>query len=115
MPKLILKVSAAAMMLAVTATPVLAQVVGTLPASQVTGVDQIINIINYIVRVIFTVLMIVAIAFILWAAYKYLTAMGDPGKVADAHKALLSAAIAIAVALIATGVRAIVEGILRQG
>jgi hypothetical protein len=88
----------------------------TLPPSPVTSVRGIIDVLNFVLRIIFTVLMIAAIGFILYAAFKYLTAMGDPGKVAEAHKALLWAAVAIAVALVATGVRAIVESILgRQG
>jgi threonine/homoserine/homoserine lactone efflux protein len=66
-----------------------------------------------VIRIIFTLLMIAAIAFILYAAFKYLTAMGDAAKVQEAHRALLWAAVAIAVALIATGVRSIVNSVLQ--
>lgn len=86
----------------------------TLPSSPVTSVRNIVDILNFVIRIIFTVLMIVAIGFILYAAFKYLTAMGDAAKVQEAHRALLWAAVAIAVALVATGVRAIVESVLRR-
>ncbi len=85
-----------------------------LPDSPVRSVSDVISVLNFIVRIIFTVLMIVAIAFILYAAFKYLTAMGSPERVQEAHRALLWAAVAIAVALVATGVRAIIESILRR-
>lgn len=92
-----------------------AQIEG-LPSSPVTRVGQLIDILNFVIRILFTVLMIAAVAFILYAAFKYLTAMGNPEQVAMAHKALLWAAVSIAVALIATGVRSIVTSILqRQG
>ncbi len=87
-------------------------VIENTPPSPVTSVGGIVDVLDFVVRIIFTVLMITAIAFILWAAFKYLTAMGDPGKIGDAHRALLGAAIAIAIALVATGVRKIVETIL---
>lgn len=92
----------------------MAQIIPALPPSPVTTVAGIVDILNFVLRIVFTVLLIVAIAFILFAAFKYLTAMGDPAKVMEAHKALLWAAVAIGVALIATGVRAIVETILRR-
>lgn len=89
-------------------------VIETTPGSPVTSVGGIIDILDFVIRIVFTVLMIAAIAFILYAAFKYLTAMGDAAKVMEAHKALLWAAVAIAVALVATGVRAIVESVLRR-
>lgn len=90
-----------------------AQFVEYLPEAPVAGIEDIINVLNFVVRIVFTVLMIAAIGFILFAAFKYLTAMGDAAKIQEAHKALLGAAAAIAVALLATGVRAIVESVLR--
>ncbi len=81
----------------------------------ITTVADILGILQFVIRIIFTLLLIVAVGFILFAAFKYLTAMGDPAKVGEAHKALLSAAIAIAVALLATGVEFIVRNILGQG
>jgi hypothetical protein len=85
----------------------------TLPPSPVSSVQGIIDVLNFVIRIIFTLLMIAAIAFILYAAFKYLTAMGDAAKVQEAHRALLWAAVAIAVALIATGVRSIVNSVLQ--
>jgi hypothetical protein len=116
MSKRIIQVSAGVVVLMMLAMPVLVLArVEPLPTPRVTGVDQIIGILDFVVRIIFTLLMIAAIAFIFLAAYRYLTAGGDATKMTAAHMSLLSAAIAIAVALLATGVRAIVEDILRGG
>jgi len=46
--------------------------------------------------------------FILYAAFIYLTAGGDPEKVKTASNQLIYAAVAIAVALVAQGIRFIV-------
>lgn len=85
-----------------------------LPPSPITDIAGVIRVLKFIVDIVFTVLMIVAIAFILIAAFKYLTAMGDATKVQDAHKMLLYAAVAIALGLIAKGVEAIVRSILQR-
>jgi hypothetical protein len=113
MSKRIIQVSAGVVVLMMLAMPVLAQV-RPLPDPPITGVGQIIDVLNFIVRIIFTLLMIAAIAFIFLAAYRYLTAGGDATKMSAAHMSLLSAAIAIAVALLAVGVEAIVRNILER-
>lgn len=100
-------------MIAMLVMPALAvPIVGPPTAPAIDEVGDIMRILNFIINIIFTLLMIVAIGFILFAAFKYLTAMGDPAKVGEAHKALLSAAIAIAVALVSRGVQALVANIL---
>jgi magnesium-transporting ATPase (P-type) len=86
------------------------------PQSPVRSISDILAVLRFVVRIVFTLLMIVAIIMIIYAGFKYLTAMGDPGAIQTAHRALVWAAVAIAVGLIAEGVRAIVESILtRQG
>ena len=57
---------------------------------------------------IFTFLIITAIIFVLIAAFKYLTAAGDPEKVKSASHTLIYAAVAVAVALLAKGIPVIV-------
>lgn len=56
----------------------------------------------------FGLLILLAIIFILVAAFKYLTAAGDPQKVKDASGYVIYAAIAVAVALLAKGIPALV-------
>jgi magnesium-transporting ATPase (P-type) len=86
------------------------------PQSPVRSISDIVAVLRFVVRIVFTLLMIVAIIMIIYAGFKYLTAMGDPGAIQTAHRALVWAAVAIAVGLLAEGVRAIVESILtRQG
>lgn len=56
----------------------------------------------------FLALLLAAVAFVLLAAYRYLTAAGAPDKITLANKTLIFAAVAIAVALLARSVPVIV-------
>lgn len=56
----------------------------------------------------FTILIIIAIVFVLIAAFKYLTAAGDPEKVKSASHTLVYAAVAVAVGILAKGIPLIV-------
>ncbi len=51
----------------------------------------------------FTLLLLLAIIYILWAAYNYLTSNGDEEKIKKANHQLFYAAIAIIVAILARG------------
>jgi hypothetical protein len=64
-----------------------------------------------IVGWLFTFLVVLAVIFVLVAAYKYLTAAGDPEKVKAAGNTLIYAAVAIVVALFARGLPLIVESL----
>lgn len=80
--------------------------------SQITGGAGILcTIINWI----FWLLIVLTIIFVLVAAYKYLTAGGDPEKVKSAGSTLLYAAIAVVVALIAKGLPLIVSSFIGGG
>mgnify|MGYP001561545888 CR=1 FL=1 len=52
---------------------------------------------------IFAVLMAISVIMVLWAAYNYLTSSGDEEKIKKATRTITYAAVAIVVALIATG------------
>ncbi|MBI5220915.1 MAG: hypothetical protein HY978_03750 [Candidatus Liptonbacteria bacterium] len=52
---------------------------------------------------VFTFLIIIAIIFILVAAFEYLTAGGNDEKISKAHKRLIYAAVAIVVGILAKG------------
>lgn len=52
---------------------------------------------------IFSVLMVISVIMVLWAAYNYLTSSGDEEKVKKATRTITYAAVAIVVALIASG------------
>ena len=64
---------------------------------------------------IFTFALIIGVIYILIAAVKYMNSGGDAGKVSEVHKALVWAAIGIAVALVAAAVPSLVNSILGGG
>lgn len=66
---------------------------------------------NVIVGWLFTFLIILSIVFVLLAAFKYLTASGDPEKVKAASHQLIYAAVAIIVAIFARGVPLIIASL----
>lgn len=80
--------------------------------NQVTGSAGIIcTVINWI----FWLLIVLTIIMVLVAAFKYLTAAGDPEKVKSAGQVLLYAAIAVVVALIAKGLPLIISSFIGGG
>ncbi len=92
------------------------------PGSPVTAPNAGINSINAvgtslcaITNWLFYFLILLAVIFIIWAAFKYLTAAGDPEKVKSASHALLYAAIAIVVGILAKAVPSLVGSIIGQG
>ena len=67
------------------------------------------------VRLRFIFLMVLAVIFIIWAAFNYLRAGGEPEKVKEAGNQLIYAAVAVAVALFARGFPLLVGGFLSGG
>ena len=65
-----------------------------------------------IINFLFAILIFLTIFFVILAAFKYLRAGGDEGKVSEASKDLLYAAVAIVVALLAKAVPSIVGSIV---
>lgn len=90
----------------------------TIPGGQDTGITDtgsLFDTICVILDYIFTGLIILAIIFVLIAAFKYLTAGGDPEKVKAASKTLIYAAVAVAVGIIAQAIPIIVGNFLGVG
>lgn len=85
------------------------------PSPPVTTVNQIVNILNYVVNIVFTVVIIVAVIMFLWAAFTYITAGGDSSKTKQASSMLMWSAVGLGVALLAAGIRAIIENFLQTG
>ena len=86
--------------------------------SNITNINQFLGgggLLCVIVDWIFWLLIILTIIFVLFAAFKYLTAGGDPEKVKSAGSILLYAAIAVIVALIAKGLPLIVSSFIGGG
>lgn len=74
------------------------------PAPIAANQSTIYHIINNVISIAFYVLMLLAILFILWAAFNYLTAAGNPEKVETAQKMLLYAVIAIVIGVLARSI-----------
>ncbi len=111
------------------ATPVLALAIPLLASAQATpglqapgsinSVNQLIgqpgSLLCNIVNWVFYLLIVLTIIFVLYAAFKYLTAAGDPEKVKAAGSTLLYAAVAVVIALIAKGLPMIVSNFIGGG
>lgn len=76
----------------------------TLPNSPVLNYGDVRDVLLTVTNWIFGLLILLAVIFVLIAAFKYLTASGDPEKVKSASNTLIYAAIAVAVALLARGI-----------
>ncbi len=85
----------------------------TAPTQPLT-IERILRILNTLINWAFTILLVVATFFIFYAAYLYLTAAGDPAKVKSASSQLIYAAVAIAVAFVAQGIRFLVEQLVQR-
>ncbi|PIT93373.1 MAG: hypothetical protein COU06_00170 [Candidatus Harrisonbacteria bacterium CG10_big_fil_rev_8_21_14_0_10_38_8] len=73
--------------------------------------EKILRIIERIGNWMFTFLLALAVLVIIYAAFLYLTSQGGD-KVAQAHKTILYAAVAIAVAMLAKGFVKLVESLI---
>lgn len=73
------------------------------PTTQVTF-STVSNALCTLVAWIFTILIILTVIFILWAAYLYLTADGEEEKIKRANHQLLYAAICLVVAILSRGI-----------
>lgn len=71
--------------------------------SPIKSPEQIFGVLANILRYAYTIFFIVAIIFILIAAFNFLTAKDNPEKVKSARSQILWAAVAIAIALISVG------------
>ena len=76
------------------------------------SVDEGISLLEQILTWIATIFWIVAIIFVLYAGFLYLTAGGDSEKVQKANHQLIYAVIAIIVGLMAFGLPLLVENFL---
>ncbi|HPW34501.1 MAG TPA: hypothetical protein PK367_01935 [Candidatus Paceibacterota bacterium] len=105
-------VLSASLVAAVTPGQVPGPIVGTTGPTTITGwVDVLITV----VRWIYTIIFIVAVLFILLAAFNFITSKGDAVKTGTAKKQLLYAIIGIAVALLSYGVVTLVQNSLQSG
>jgi len=81
-------------------------------SSRITDQNSVVTFITDMLNWIFGILMVVGVAFILVAAYKYLTAAGDEKKLGSAKNTLKYALIGIGVALISKAIVLVLASIL---
>jgi ATP/ADP translocase len=82
--------------------------------SPIKNVEEIKDIFINIVKWVYTIFYIVAVLFILIAAYNFLLGGSDESKIKTAKAQLKYAVIAIAIALISTGVATIANNFLKD-
>lgn len=93
-------------------SPVLVLAQNVVPGTPVTSIYDITGLLNTVINWIFAIFLLVAVIFILMAAFTYLGSAGDPEQVKSAQNKLIYAVVAIAVALIAKGVVYFVQNFL---
>lgn len=118
--KSLLKASAVLALLATVMVPVMAGAQANVPPPPpgpiVTDVSSTYSFIDSMVNILFTILMILAVIFIIWAAFLYLTAAGNTEKLEKAQQQILYAVIAIVIAVLAKSVPWVVYNfILNRG
>jgi len=102
---------------------VLAVAPGTIPGPSDYGIDTgglpsdtggLLNVLGSVVKWVYMVFFIVAVLFIIFAAFDYLTGVDSPEKIKIAHKKLIYAAIAVVVALLAVSFQLIIGSFLKE-
>ncbi|MDD5547709.1 MAG: hypothetical protein PHN74_02320 [Candidatus Pacebacteria bacterium] len=94
--------------------PIVAMAQVNVPQTNIKSLSDIERVINSIVTWVSGIFFAIAILFLLWAAFLYLSSGGDEDKVKTAKDNLIYAIIAIAVALLAGTARSIIESVLNR-
>ncbi len=76
------------------------------------GGNDIISIISIIANWVYSFLLVAAVIFILIAAFNYLTGAGNTEKISKAHKILIYAVVAVAIALLAKGIVVLISSLI---
>jgi magnesium-transporting ATPase (P-type) len=74
---------------------------------------ELLNVVTSVVKWVYTIFFVVAVVFILFAAFNYLTAGGQPEKVKSSHTQLIWASVAIAIALLSVAAAQIIQSFLK--
>lgn len=112
---LISKISVVATVLSGVAPMLALAQLGSGPGGGPTTVSGLGTVLCSVFNILFFGLIIITVFFIVLAAFKYLTAGGDPEKVKTASKDLMFAAIAIVVVFLAKGFPSIVVSLFGGG
>jgi len=105
------KLLAFAFLAAILALPVMAYT--GLPDPGVETVDQLVDKVYKVFDVVFTILILMAVGFIMFAGFKYVTAQGDSTKTTTANQMIIYAAVGVLVAIFAKAIPTVVANILQ--
>lgn len=78
------------------------------PTTGINEVQDVFDLVNNIFNILFWLLIVLASVFIIWAAFTYLTAGGDPEKVKTANHRVIYAAVAVVVAVLAKAIPSVI-------
>ncbi len=84
------------------------------PLAPVQNFQGLTNLFGNLINWFFWIVMFLGVIFILYAAFKYLTAQGDEGKITEANRMLIYALVAIGVALLARALPVLVTTFIGQ-
>ena len=100
----------------VIALPASAQLVAPdAPQTNITSINGVFQLVNDIFNILFWMLIVLAGIFIIWAAFSYLTAGGDPEKVKQANRRVIYAAVAVVVGVLAKAIPSVVCSFISSG
>ncbi|MDP2735293.1 MAG: hypothetical protein Q8P12_03735 [bacterium] len=74
--------------------------------------EAVLAIIVVVTNWVFAIFLSIAVIFLIWGAFEFVTGTGDPQKIDSAKKRLLYAVIGIGLALLANGVDDVLRSIL---
>jgi len=81
--------------------------------SPISTPEKIFSILKTIVQYTYTIFFIVAVLFIIFAAFSFLNAKGDPAEITAARSQILWAVVAIVIALLSVGAALIIDNFIR--
>jgi len=108
----VLGVSLLSIMVNVAVGQIQSNIPGVQNVTGITTVGGLVDIVRGVVRWVYIIFFILAVLFILFAAFTYLTAGGEAEAINKAKTQLIYAAVAIAVALLAVGFQQIIQTFL---
>lgn len=92
--------------------PAVALAQETPPTNLVTTGEGLTELLETVRDWFFTIFLVLAVIFLIWAAFLYLTAAGSEDKIGKAKSALIYSIVAIAVALLAGGLPSLVQNLI---
>lgn len=95
--------------------PIIAWAETRQPTTSITTPQKVVDLIDKFGGWFYSILFALAIVYIIYAAFKFLTAGGDEKKIEEARQQLIYAIVALAVAMLATGVVTVLKEFLGVG